>query len=375
MFIVPLSPSDPTSNERSRFLSIYHYSHSHGDGLSGLAFHHTISQAFCNPPAAKEDPVSATLTIGRKDLPPPPEPLPISWSFFLKTVAKEFLPKFLARLVLSQPHLGTAWAAGPAFCDADKFKVGVKLITIDRGSLQLALERCKEHRIKLTGLLHLIIVRSLATALRDRGINPTSFVSSTPVDIRKVFGLDAMDMGINASAVSYTYALMESSIGPLSDIEIDAARQLTTELARASKTAMDQPIGLLRYAQPLRGWHQGKLGKARDTSYELSNLMAFDPECNGAEKRESSASCSPVTIERVCFSQPADATGMPLSFNAVSLRGGDLSIAICWQIGALGLEKPDANNIEVVERVFVDRLAGLIDKQLARPAARTGDSL
>lgn len=368
LFVVPLLPRDGTADDHSRVLLAYHYSHSHGDGLSGLAFHHTLSQALCSRGSAQETPPSPTLVTSSKSLPPPPEPLPISWSFLLRTLAKELLPKFLTRLLMNQPQYGHAWTGRPVFFDADKFQAGVKLITIDRDSLQLALKSCKEHGIKLTGLLHLFIVRSLSAALRDHGANAASFVSSTPIDLRGVFSLTPVDMGVNASAVNYTYASTQSS-GPLSDSELRAARELATELAQSSRTAQDQMVGLLKYAQPLRKWHQGKLGKARDTSYELSNVMAFDPKCNTVDEKESTAADSGVKIESVCFSQPADAAGVPLFYNVVSLRGGDLSMAISWQIGALGIQGSDADT-ETIERGFVDSLGGLIQEQFAKLAQR-----
>lgn len=371
VFVVPLSPSGSAGRQRSRALLIYNYSHSHGDGLSGLAFHHSFLQALRKP---ETGPHSAVIVTGENPLPPAPERLPISWSYLLAVIAKELLPWLPRLLFWKAAQAGPVWTGRPVFIDdANDIQSGVKLILIDNDKLQLALKGCKERKVKLTGLLHLVIVRSLTAALRDIGIDPVSFATSTPIDLRKLFDLTARDMGVNASAVSYQIQAQHPS-EPFSESEMQSARELTAELARCSSTTQDQVVGLLTYATPLKGWLQGKMGKARDTTYEVSNVMSFDPgaepstvspqklDSQPAEEEEPHAQ-----IESIYFSQPADVTGPALSFNVVSLKGSALSIAIAWQYGALGIETAGADIAATAsEEAFITSLVTTIEDEFTK---------
>jgi hypothetical protein len=60
-------------------------------------------------------------------------------------------------------------------------------------------------------------------------------------------------------------------------------------------------------------------------SFEISNLGAFK------SKPESLLS-----IENLVFSQPANASGSLLNFNAVSVADGPLVVSVTWQRGVLG---------------------------------------
>jgi hypothetical protein len=87
----------------------------------------------------------------------------------------------------------------------------------------------------------------------------------------------------------------------------------------------------LRYAPSIRGWTLGKIGERRDSSYEVSNLLAFDPAAGSSD-----GTCR---ISKMVFVQPGNALSAPLVFNVVSVKGGSLVIAVSWQIGALGLKR------------------------------------
>ncbi|ETN37071.1 uncharacterized protein HMPREF1541_08061 [Cyphellophora europaea CBS 101466] len=347
LFVIPLQSDESAHLERSRALVVFNYSHSHGDGISGLAFHHSLLQALVdNSPSRNEAASMTTRQTGTKQIPPSPDPMPISWSYMLGVLANEFLPG-LPRLLFWRGTVAPPWTANRAVFNAHHFRTGSKLLIIDGSILKLALARCRQNGIKMSALLHLLVVRSLTTTLRENGIDPASFVSGTPIDLRKHFALTAMDMSMNPSTVSYQHNTVTTS-QPISDPELCSAREMTAKFAQASSTIQDQIIGLLKYASPMRKWFLDKLGKPRSTSYELSNIGSFKPTRSAI-----------VHVDHVYFSQPADAVGHPLSVNVVSLDGGDLSIMLSWQIGALDLEGT-IEKLEETERGFIDGLAASI---------------
>lgn len=81
----------------------------------------------------------------------------------------------------------------------------------------------------------------------------------------------------------------------------------------------------------VRKWLEGQVGKARDSSYELSNITVFDPE----ERREGQGGW---TVDLMVFSQPADMTSCPVNFSVISVNGGDIAVILTWQRGVLSVE-------------------------------------
>jgi hypothetical protein len=362
LFVLLIPDQIPANDQRVRLLVVYNYSHSHGDGFAGLVFHHTFLQALSKRTASSRESAAPTiLTTPDKQLPPIPGPFPLSWTYFTGILAKEFLPWLPKLMFWRQALPGPAWTGVPTFYDQETFRAGVRLINIEGGNLKSALQRCKARGIKLTGLLHLVVVGALYRALESRDIHPTAVTGSTPVDLRKAFGLSMSDMNNCASAVTHLFPPPLNTEG-FTEKELQSARDLGAELARCSGTTQDQVVGLLRYAVPLQHWLKGKIGKSRSDTYELSNTMSFDP----VEDKEKTATCSEsaVSIDSICWTQPADVVGQVFSVNVVSLKGGDLSIAICWQYGALGIAKHELGGTSDAEDAFMDDLSSDIEKHL-----------
>jgi hypothetical protein len=116
----------------------------------------------------------------------------------------------------------------------------------------------------------------------------------------------------------------------ISDSLWDAARSTTQNLAHCASTLDDQPVGLLAYLRNMYPWTKGQIGKRRECSYEVSNIMSFNPGPFVPEERWS--------IESMIFSQPANVSSGCLNFNVVSRHQGDLTIVISWQAGALDVQ-------------------------------------
>ena len=350
LFIMPLKPCRAVSSNDSRYLVLFNYSHSHGDGLSGLVFQRTFMAGLSDTPSVTGGAEPDAVATSEKDLPRPPSPLPISWSFLSRIVVKEYLP-WLSSWFTNPYHGTPVWTGSPTFSD-NNVETRIKLLPIEANLLNAAMNNWRPHGVKLTAILHLAICRALTTELKAAGIRSDSLTSSTPLDLRSVFGLDPNTMGVCASAIEHRH----SAIGAgqrITAFEISSAQQQTRDLAHAASTKQDQLLGLLEYAKPLRTWQARKIGRARDITYEVSNVMSFDPPYN-----------QDAVVERLVFGQPADASGQALSFNIVSLRGGSLEIVISWQIGALGLSGSAAKR-ESDEEMFIARMATTLHDEFA----------
>jgi hypothetical protein len=95
----------------------------------------------------------------------------------------------------------------------------------------------------------------------------------------------------------------------------------------------------VQYLDKFRPWFLEKLGEARDSSYEISNAVVFDPSSKGNASVSGVESDGKGTwdIERMVFSQPANVTNCPLSFSVVTRKDGELVMTLNWQIGVLGV--------------------------------------
>lgn len=322
VFVLPLS--------RKKCFIAFFYSHTLGDGMSGLAFHKSLLSALEEPNL--DMPLTCLSTA--KQIAPAfdtPENLPISWSFFLATLLGIFLPKRVGSILgFKAPSTfvtsGT-WTASPMFHSAEKHATGVQTIVIEGATVDQIIRVCRSHGAKLTGLLHQLIVHALSQALSSTA-DDGNFVAQTALSLRGALNVSKDEIGNFLSGHMETFPRKKTMSGETGAAVDWASAKFTTErLATISKTPYDQPIGLLRYLSDIRSWTLSKIGQQRDCSYEVSNLTSFQPD-NTAHKW---------TVVEMVFCQAANVTGPPLNFNVVSVAAGPLTIAVSWQIGALGL--------------------------------------
>jgi hypothetical protein len=257
------------------------------------------------------------------------------------------------------------WCGKDLSFDPGNFCTGLAMVTIDHNTMTEALKRCKARQTSFTGLLNQLIARSLHAEL---GPNHAAkvFASQIVIDLRRLFhGAFSDESMINCvSAYNETIAspstTMESDwTNPTNDIWT-AARNTTAELAKCAATLHNQPIGLLQYLNDFHSWTLGQIGKKREGSYEISNLVVFDPLVHSAQ-RSKSASDS-IQVEKTVFSQPANAAGACLNFNLVTTKGGPLVMTVTWQQSVLELGDV------VEEATFVRRVCSRIETYISELA-------
>jgi hypothetical protein len=273
-----------------------------------------------------------------------PETLPISLKFLLGPLVAVYLPKFIAgslglRAAASTVDSGT-WTGSRIFEPVPGLSSRVKILKIEAPLVQKALQVSREHDAKLTATIHQFIIRALSKTLPNSDV--TNFVSGTPVDMRASIGIPALTWGLYVSGYYEVHPRLpgaQAKESVLSDEMWTAASSMTKRLAECGTRLQDQAIGLLRYVPSIRSWMLGKIGHQRDSSYELSNLLAFD----GGDVSDN------CRISEMVFSQPGNCLSAPLVFNIISVKGGSLVCTISWQVGALGVPAEE-------EMRFVDEI-------------------
>ena len=343
--VLPLvSPQDPTV---TRCFIAFAFSHALGDGMVGVAFHRTFLDAW-RQSTGMEEKASFLVTPPSQTLPGPfdtPERLPISWKFLLEPLIAVYLPKFIASILGLRASASTldagTWIGSPMFFDPTAaLQSRVRLLEIEAPLVQTALQTSRSHDTKLTATMHQMIVRALSRAIPSPDV--TNFVSGTPIDMRASIGTPGLTWGLFVSGYYEVHPRAPNMTEPhLSEEMWAAASSMTKNLAACGARLQDQAIGLLRYVPSIRNWTLSKLGLQRDSSYELSNLLAFDNSSDGSGQE-----CK---VVKMVFSQPGNVTSAPLVFNVISVKGGSLMCTVSWQAGALGL--PVEEEVPLVDHI------------------------
>jgi hypothetical protein len=333
---VILSSLPDQDGSTTRVLVLFAFYHSHGDGKSGLAFHRSFFEGLQDEAARKQS--AETFSSRLKPSMEEAGKLSLSWSYLLSPLLGLYLPNFLASMLgfrasATSPEDGI-WG-GKDFCfDPNDFRTGLAMITIGHDVTQNALQRCRSRQASFTGLLNHLIARALHAELGPRHASKT-FATQIVVDLRRLFPGTFNDQTMMNCVSAYyeTIAspptLVEKWTTPTSEIWA-AARNTTAGLAKCAGTLHNQPIGLLQYLHNFRSWTLGQIGKQRESSYEISNLVVFNPVLRPVEKPK-------ISIEKTFFTQPAAAVGPCLNFNLVTTKGGPLVMTATWQHGVLDL--------------------------------------
>jgi hypothetical protein len=349
--IVVLPLASPPNSKVTRCFVAFAFSHALGDGMVGVTFHDTFLEAWRQTTDENEN-ASFLVTPPTRALPAPfdtHEILPISWKFLLGPLVAAYLPKVVGNFLGIRASASTidagTWIGSPIFFDPTAALQGrVRLLEIEAPLVQHALAMSRTHDTKLTGMLHQMIVRALSKAIPSPDV--TNFVSGTPVDMRASVGVPGLTWGLYVSGHYGVHPRIPNATEPgFSEGMWAAASTITKDLAACGARLQDQAIGLLRYVPSIRNWTSGKVGQQRDSSYELSNLLAFDNQDDGLDQN-----CK---VSKMVFSQPGNVPSAPLVFNVISVKGGSLMCTVSWQAGALGVSVED-------EMPLVDRICSSI---------------
>ncbi|RDW57361.1 hypothetical protein BP5796_12811 [Coleophoma crateriformis] len=351
--VLPLLSSNQQGREQTRCFIGFSFSHAMGDGIISLAFHRTFRDGIFDQ--VHED--CSALATPVADFPAPfdtAKNLPISWGFLLGPLIAVLLPNFVVemlglRATTSTVNSGT-WTGSKMFFEPESFRSCLRLIEIEGPDVEHALRVARKHGAKLTAAMDQCIVRALSKTIpRSEAAN---FVSGTAVNMRRAVGKSNDEMGFFVNACYEFYDREDSWASPWSEKAWEGARSLTEKLAECAVTLEDQPVGLLRYVPSISKWTRGKIGKERDSSYDVSNLGAF--EAAAPQDPVDGVKCS---ITKMVFARPANVTSAPLTISVISVKGGSMVISIVWQPGALGIPLES-------ESRFVDELGTFLKEDL-----------
>ena len=323
--LVVMRESQIVGDMHSQLHLAFVYHHAIGDGLSGVAFHRSLLHELGNIgkidylhelPETIDTPASTKLIEPVEKL----TSFPLSWAFFLRRAIQEYAPVWL----IGQPP--SLWAGLPIQSLEDyPFRSRIRIVAIERKDLEMLLEKSKSQTVTLTALLTATLVSALANALPEA----LRFLGVTPYSLRRWTGTSIDEMAIQISALETHYPIdildrfrRASNTSERTESLWFTARYFNAQMQEEfAKCPRDNIAGLLPYVTDFVEFYRKKFGKAREATFEVSNVGVFAQESQAGEW----------TLSNMTFTQGALPAGPAFAVNCASVKGGPLTIAITWQ--------------------------------------------
>ncbi|MCJ1380262.1 hypothetical protein MMC17_003365 [Xylographa soralifera] len=295
----PRVASDTSIGSTLHIAFVYH--HVIGDGLSGAAFHTSLLRELENTEQRSQDMKEAPKS---------------------KQVVQEYAPRWL----VGAPS--PLWAGLPVqTLEKCPFRSRVRTVTLQAERVESLLKESRRHSVTLTSVLTAALVSILADALPEA----PRFLGWTAYTLRRVTGTSMKDMVNQTSTFQTSYPAdfldrfrkASNAVERVENLWNTAGyfhAQMQDELARCPR---DNLVGLLPYVSDHVKFYQKKIGKAREATWELSNLGVF--------KKTPKSLLGNWILEEMTFTQGAQPVGPAFTVNCVSVQGGPLTIAITWQ--------------------------------------------
>jgi Alcohol acetyltransferase len=233
------------------------------------------------------------------------------------------------------------WSGGPYHCDTP-IKTRIRHLSMPASSLKKLMERCHREDSTITPFLQTLVGKTLCETFEAAG----RLRCAVAISLRRFMppqlqiGDDAMGLWVSAFHVEYsrTQLLGRENEGGESKQFWDEVRKNSQRIRQEiKKRDRDLSTGMLRYIPDFRSMLVNKMGQKRDDSFAITNIGCFNGE-PGKLSRDLGDDPSQLCISNLLFSQSCHVNGSALQFCIVSVKDGDMNIAISWQEGIVSVE-------------------------------------
>ncbi|VDC01356.1 unnamed protein product [Peniophora sp. CBMAI 1063] len=332
--LVVFLPSDATDAVAPSEVDIALFVH-HGiaDGGSAVIFMQTLLTALNT--AASQQPFNSLGTIAT---PPRATLLPSLESLHTLPVSFFTLLGVIWRMVFPASRAGF-WTGKPVSRPEDVVRTRQAIHVFSAETAAKLLAAARAHKVTLTPLLEALVARALFDTLPADG-TANRLVASCPINLRAFMPEQKSAMGVFVASDDHEFLRG----GVEADVWKEAQRagsQLASTLGYIKK-GKHVNVGMLRYVGDMRQNFEGKVGKPRDHSFEVSNTGAVD----------GSGGQGPWSITQLLFSQSGSITGAAVTFSVSSIKGGPVTVAVSWVEGVVD---------ETVANRSLEKLVSLVD--------------
>jgi hypothetical protein len=233
------------------------------------------------------------------------------------------------------------WSGGPYNCD-NLIKTRIRHLSVPAPSLKKLIERCQQENTTITPFLQTLVGKTLFETFENADFLRCAVAISLRRFIPPQFKIGDEAMGLWVSAFHIEYSRTQL-LGRHS--EGTESKQLGHEMRSNSqrirqeikKRDTDLSTGMLRYIPDFRSMLINKMGKKRDDSFAVTNLGRFNGKFNKLSG-DLGNDFLRLRISNLLFSQSCHVNGSALQFCIVSVKDGDMNIAISWQEGIVPAE-------------------------------------
>lgn len=308
---------------------IFAVHHSIADGRSTAAFHTKLLNELAYPSVRPIQLSGHVLSLPpSQQLSPPLEEVVAfkqSWGFVLGTLFRELGPAWLSRPSKAIPWTGKLITPEP-------FQTNLRLIVVPAEVAPSVLAICRQHGTTLTPLLHSLVLASIAKLVPAK--DAQVFCSSTPLDLRPYIsdhppsGKPGALFGVLVTTQAHHFESHEIHGDRDEDDIWKTAVNLRGRMKKHLETVpKDDIISMLSWVTDWRKYWLSKIGKPRETTWEVSNIGSIHGIPSGSHLQPG------WQIRRSIMSQGATVAGAAIGVNVAGVAGGDICISLSWQEG------------------------------------------
>lgn len=315
---------------------IFAVHHALSDGKSTGVFHTELLRELNSSPCPVPELVNHLLHFS---LPPILAPCQedlvqpnISWPFFLKVLWSEYGPSWAKPTPPPEP-----WTGQPITPEPHRLRL--RAITIAPNAVTRLIAACRAHGTTLSGILHILVLASFARQVPEEVAS--SFSGETPISLLPWAKLpDGVDMDLSRVLTDlntgtkrvWEAATVAGIRSKLHQADTHAEEELIWPLAATWRNEIknkvatlpnDDVVGMMRYIPDFNRRWLDKLGKARDATWDLSNIGTIQGRTADGEKLWS--------IQRSFFTQPVLVAGAAVGVNVAGVDGGPVNLVLSWQ--------------------------------------------
>ncbi|CAG8375958.1 unnamed protein product [Penicillium salamii] len=312
--------------DECQFTVVFVFHHAIGDGTSGKAFHQTFLHALGS--IVDSEKTKSVIDSPSNPLLPNIERISSMSLSFLYLAKKLFQAK-----VYSHRPAGL-WSGSKIMAP---IQTRVRLIPFSKLLVSAVRDLCRAHKTTITALLQTVVARALFANIPD---SYTQLVCTGALSCRRWLP-EITDEMIGVWVQGFEESYSRDAVSALWDEARRSRKNIESVMKMKGK---DASINLLQFVDDYQQeLCLSKIGKERDTSFEVSNI-GFVPPQMSADKP---------AIHGMVFSQSASVMGNAVEFSAATGGDGCLVLSVSWQQGVV---EPDLVN-EVVDSVKQDLYA------------------
>lgn len=307
------------------FCATFKFHHAIGDGTTGKLFLETLTSALNE--TANEDALASSSVII-------PDTVTVEPSL-------EEATQLSVGLWTTAKLLATTWgliSPGPKYWNGSPVPESItplptariEKFSLDNEIISTIQKKCKSNKTSVTSLLTAALTKALYDSIEDK----ENIKYTIPRNLRSLNPEYANKMGVFVCSIEGIAT--PEQVTDIWELSRDIKAGIEANVAQGTR---DLNTGLLKYVSNMWSFINGKLGKPRNDSFEISSLLLTRP-----------TGLNNWSMEEVTFTQCVSVCGSPLAVSVAGFKGEKLNLTCTWGTGYIK-EEIAMNTIENFKQI------------------------